>query len=480
MAHTGLTFALLVAALLATAALIFRWQHGGSAPDRYEKAFEEFVATHGRHYPNAAQRAKRFEIFKANLKLIDETNKQHGSYELAVNNFADQSKDEFASSHFGMITPSAAARWGSAPQLGTDRYSGAALPDTVDWSEKGAVTPPKDQRQCGSCWAFSTTGALEGAWQIATGNLVSLSEQQLVDCSKDGNLGCKGGEMDAAFKFLEGHAACTEGSYPYKGRDGTCQASTCTVGIPKGSVVGYKDVSADDEQALMEAVVKQPVSVAIEADQSAFQLYNHGILTKKCGNRLDHGVLIVGYGTDNGVDYWKVKNSWGANWGEAGYVRIERGVRGPGECGIKSQPSYPVVKPGSGPAPAPAPAPTPTPTPGRTHYEQPPCQSDELSAQVTGTGGVVCAPHCDSSMQCPTDVPEGTTAQPKCELQDTSHNMYCALSCSESSECPSDATCAKVAGGFAGICVYTQMAVTPAAQLRLAAPEADAKKPVVV
>eukprot|EP00931_Biecheleriopsis_adriatica_P046247 TRINITY_DN2653_c0_g1_i5.p1 TRINITY_DN2653_c0_g1~~TRINITY_DN2653_c0_g1_i5.p1 ORF type:complete len:229 (-),score=63.87 TRINITY_DN2653_c0_g1_i5:373-1059(-) len=151
--------------------------------------------------------------------------------------------------------------------------------------------------------------------------------------------------MDLAFEYLEKNAVCTEESYNYTARQGTtCHETSCTVGIPKGSVTGFKDVPIKDTNALMEAVAQQPVSVAIEADQMAFQMYHDGILKKECGAKLDHGVLIVGYGTEDGVDYWKVKNSWGASWGENGYIRIQRGLPEDGECGIKDQPSYPVVK----------------------------------------------------------------------------------------------------------------------------------------
>eukprot|EP00931_Biecheleriopsis_adriatica_P046238 TRINITY_DN2653_c0_g1_i1.p1 TRINITY_DN2653_c0_g1~~TRINITY_DN2653_c0_g1_i1.p1 ORF type:complete len:291 (-),score=74.14 TRINITY_DN2653_c0_g1_i1:795-1586(-) len=252
--------------------------------------------------------------------------------------------EEFSASHFGM-SASSSKTWAGLPHLGTDLYSGAKLAASVDWVAKGAVTDPKNQGQCGSCWAFSTTGALEGAWQIATGKLVALSEQQLVDCAKNGNQGCNGGSMDLAFEYLEKNAVCTEESYNYTARQGTtCHETSCTVGIPKGSVTGFKDVPIKDTNALMEAVAQQPVSVAIEADQMAFQMYHDGILKKECGAKLDHGVLIVGYGTEDGVDYWKVKNSWGASWGENGYIRIQRGLPEDGECGIKDQPSYPVVK----------------------------------------------------------------------------------------------------------------------------------------
>jgi len=279
-----------------------------------------------------------------NVRFIMEENAKGHKYKLGINEFADMTLEEFTMTHMGLPKGSA---WGNLPHLGTHKYNGSA-PDSVDWRDQGAVSDVKNQGQCGSCWAFSTTGSLEGAWQIATGNLVSLSEQQLVDCSKSfGNNGCNGGLMDNGFKYVEQTDLCTEDSYPYTAKAGTCQASTCTVGIPKGSVTGYKDVASDDEDALMSAVAQQPVSIAIEADQRAFQLYTGGVLTATCGSQLDHGVLLVGYGTDsNGTDYWIVKNSWGPTWGDNGYIMLERGVSGAGECGLKHQPSYPVVTAG--------------------------------------------------------------------------------------------------------------------------------------
>jgi C1A family cysteine protease len=226
--------------------------------------------------------------------------------------------------------------------LGQHEYGGEALADAVDWTSKGAVTPVKNQGQCGSCWSFSTTGALEGAFEIASGNLVSLSEQQFVDCDTVDS-GCSGGLMDNAFTFAKSNAICTEASYPYKATRGTCAAASCTVGLAKGTVTGYKDVSPDSESAMMSAVSQQPVSIAIEADKSVFQLYKSGVLQSSCGSSLDHGVLLVGYGTEDGTDYWKVKNSWGSSWGDAGYVKLLRGKGGSGECGLLKQASYPVV-----------------------------------------------------------------------------------------------------------------------------------------
>jgi len=315
------------------------------------RAFEKFVADYGKVYSSREEWRERFGIFEASLAYIEAENAKDHSYKVGVNAFADQTPEEFGRNHLGMTAPASKA-WTGLPHLGTHRYSGQQLPTSVDWVEQGAVTEPKNQKQCGSCWSFATTGALEGAWKIATGNLVSLSEQQLVDCSKNGNQGCKGGDMGLAFQYLENQSVCTEASYPYQAKEGACSQANCTVGIPSGGVQGYRDVDAKSAEALMEALAQQPVAVAIEADQMAFQLYSSGILTKECGAKLDHGVLAVGYGTENGVDYYKVKNSWGPGWGEQGYVRLTRAVPDDGECGIQDGPTYPVVRGPSARAPA--------------------------------------------------------------------------------------------------------------------------------
>jgi C1A family cysteine protease len=279
----------------------------------------------------------RRAIFAANAAKVAAHNAKGESWTMELNKFADLTSTEFkarfASSYRPAATKKAAVK--AAPK-------NVSAPASVDWTTKGAVTPVKNQGQCGSCWAFSTTGSLEGATFLATGTLPSLSEQQLVDCSGSaGNQGCNGGLMDSAFTWIESNGICSEASYPYTAVDGTCK-TTCT---PVAGVKSFTDVTVNSESALEDAVAQQPVSVAVEADQSSFQLYAGGVMTAACGTALDHGVLAVGYGTDStGVQYWKVKNSWGADWGMNGYILLGKSGSyngGAGQCGIYMDPSWP-------------------------------------------------------------------------------------------------------------------------------------------
>jgi hypothetical protein len=295
--------------------------------DASQQAFFSFVKEFNKQYPTE-EVFDRYNTFKANLELINAHNNGSSSWKMGINQFADLSPAEFKA--FLGLKPRDNAYIRSQ---NVEPFVPAASND-IDWVSKGAVTPVKDQAQCGSCWAFSTTGAVEGAVQVKTGRLTSVSEQQLVDCAgSSGNQGCNGGLMDDAFNWIVSHKGIgSEASYPYTARDGTCKD------VPSVSTIsGYKDVQQGSEPALMTALNMQPVSIAIEADQSSFQNYKSGVFTGPCGTQLDHGVLLVGSGTDGGQDYWRVKNSWGASWGDNGFIRI---IRNRNVCGLANMASY--------------------------------------------------------------------------------------------------------------------------------------------
>ncbi len=308
----------------------------------YWKSFLNFQKRFNKVYSSQGELTQRFDIFKENLKTIIQHNLEKHNFTMAVNRFTDLSATEFKKN----IVGAGLLQTTAASPCETYSFQNSKVPDSVDWRTQNAVTPVKDQGQCGSCWSFSATGAMEGAWAIATNKLVSLSEEQLVECSRsNGNLGCKGGLMDNAFQYAMDNGMCSEDSYPYTssaGSAGLCK-STCE---PQVTIDACSDVEANNQLALKEAVAFGPVSIAIEADQRIFQSYSSGVITSdSCGTELDHGVLIVGYGTENGVDYWLVKNSWSADWGDQGYVKIERSdsKNDPGICGVAMQPSFPIV-----------------------------------------------------------------------------------------------------------------------------------------
>jgi len=292
-----------------------------------EGDYEAFKAKYGKFY-NGDEDAAHRATYERNMAWAAENSDDTVQY--GENQFADLTPDEFAvAAGLGYK----ANRHGALPHLGVHEYNGEELAASVDWTTQGAVTPVKDQGQCGSCWAFSTTGGMEGAWQIGTGSLKSLSEQQLVDCSTQ-NSGCNGGSMELAFNFARGVNVATENSYPYTARDGSCKSSFTTA-IPQGGITGYKSVG-QSTNSLKSALQTGPVSVAIEADQMSFQMYSGGVLSSGCGTNLDHGVLAVGYDSNS----FKVKNSWGASWGANGYVQISQSGN---TCGIHSDASYPTV-----------------------------------------------------------------------------------------------------------------------------------------
>lgn len=304
-------------------------------PDLWTE-FQQFIHEFKKSYTNPNEFKTRFEVFQENFKYIMEH--KSDKLQLAINKYADMTPAEFGVEK----KENCFVDFGLMEQNGCMPFSlnlTTALPATVDWRQQGAVTPVKNQGACGSCWSFSATGAMEGAYYLKHKKLLSFAEQELVDCSGAyGNMGCNGGLMDSAFEFAIEKGMCTESEDPYKAHDercGKCEA--------QAQFSGCMDVANDDESELMKAVAQQPVSVAIEADHEAFMFYRGGIIDDvSCGTKLDHGVLVVGYGEDNGSKYWLIKNSWGESWGENGYVRIARDEteKGPGICGIASQPSF--------------------------------------------------------------------------------------------------------------------------------------------
>ena len=292
--------------------------------------FMKYITEYGKHYATRSEFDLRAGIFKDVLQTIEEHNASGATHQLGLNHLSDFTEDEYKQmlGYRAELKPATNAE----PEL----LSEEELADTVNWVDKGAVTGIKNQGQCGSCWAFSTTGSIEGAREIAGSGLTSLSEENLVECSKQ-NHGCQGGAMVLGFEYAEKSPLMTESEYPYTsggGKSGSCKYDE-SKGV--GKVNGFKEVSKSASQ-MQAAIGKGPVSVAIEADKSVFQHYRSGVLTgSACGTKLDHGVLAVGYGTEDGQDYFLVKNSWGSSWGDKGYIKIGQA----NVCGILNDASYP-------------------------------------------------------------------------------------------------------------------------------------------
>lgn len=286
----------------------------------FEHEFIKFVAQNNRRYATKEEYNARLQAFSVNHQFVQEFNKKSTKQTAEINHMGDWTREEYRQllgykAH--MKTP--ATTFEEVP-------AGFVEATNVDWRAKGAVTPVKDQGRCGSCWTFSSTGSLEGRHFQKTGVLSSFSEQQLVDCCRNGtgscwgSQGCEGGIMDEALTYTQTYDLALEADYPYTAQDGTCQASSI-------AGAGYKNVQKTDitpknKKAFKYSIAQGPTSIAIEADQFAFQFYSGGILDSGCGDRLDHGVLAVGYGSENGEDYAIVKNSWNTRWGDHGYIKI--------------------------------------------------------------------------------------------------------------------------------------------------------------
>jgi KDEL-tailed cysteine endopeptidase len=287
---------------------------------------------HGKAY-GLAEETARFAIFVENYKRVIKFNAENENTKLAMNKFADLTGEEFKNIHAGCFKD-------DGKRFVDNNYQVKSLPASVDWRTKGAVTPIKNQGQCGSCWSFSTTGALEGFHFISTGTLLSFSEQQIVDCDTQDD-GCDGGLPYQAMEYTATAGLETESEYPYTAEDGTCTVDKSETTTTNS---GHTMIATKNTNAVLTATVAQPVSVAIEADQDVFQLYSSGVISKGCGDSLDHAVLVVGYNTFSSEQAFIVKNSWGTDWGQAGYVYIstsETPNGGAGVCGILSQPVVP-------------------------------------------------------------------------------------------------------------------------------------------
>lgn len=322
--------------LLVTSAIIANIVLAAGLRDSfYSSSFASYQKQFQKNYASVEEQTYRFQIFIENHKVIEAHNLLDSSYLMGVNQFTDLTVEEFSR----YISP-LPERQPSRKHIAAD-FTNMPTEAVVDWTEKGAVTPVKDQGACGSCWTFSVTGAVEGAYFVKNSKLLSLSEQQLVDCAGPyGTQGCNGGWMVDAFKYIVDHGICTEEDYPYKAMDSTCRDGKCTAAV---KLSGYVDVPTN-EVDLAKAVTLNPVSIAFDA--SGIMNYKSGIFDGKCASDVfNHAVLLTGYGEDNGKRYWKLKNSWGKNWGEQGYFKLKKDNGSKtGICGVAGVPSYPVVE----------------------------------------------------------------------------------------------------------------------------------------
>jgi hypothetical protein len=291
--------------------------------------FWQWAAEHSKGYTTEQELWQRFQNFMITDAKIEALNSLNLTSVHGHNQFSDLTHDEYRKMLGAIVVD--------------DDMEPTYLPETntmtKDWRAEGAVTAVKDQGQCGSCWSFSSSGAMEGAHQILTGELLVLSEQQFVDCSSL-NFGCNGGNQGWAFRYAQSNAIELEVDYPYKAVDQTC---TSDASLGKVNATSHARVPGYSVAQMKAAIDRQPISVTVEADQMTFQSYKSGVLMTGCGTSLDHAVLAVGYGVENGNEFYLVKNSWNTTWGDQGYIKI--GITGDdaGVCGIQMQNYYPTT-----------------------------------------------------------------------------------------------------------------------------------------
>lgn len=331
-----------------------------SAQSSLLSRFQEWASNHSIDISDTLRQTHIYSNWLSNDKYISEINSMNLTYSLDHNAYSGYSSEEFSDMMGFNSENSFKVKSQNLRGLIQDSSDLESLPSSIDWRTKGVVNSVQDQGQCGSCWAFSTIQAVESATAIKYGTLPKLSEQELVDCDTLSNgghdHGCNGGLMDNAFTWIgKNGGVCSESAYPYTSgvttTTGSCTEKSCS-NVAHTTVSNHVDVQINSDNAMMTALAQQPVSVAIEADQKAFQLYSSGVFTASCGTNLDHGVGLVGYGTMNGIDYYILRNSWGTSWGNQGYMYLGRGNDpatgkpyngNAGQCGVLGQASYPVV-----------------------------------------------------------------------------------------------------------------------------------------
>jgi len=291
---------------------------------------------YNKEYEDARVEAQRFKTFIENYKIITAWNANpENTARLSLNAFADLTREEFAALYTGDATS-------EYDNLNVEYASyDSDVPDSWDWRTKGAVTPVKNQGQCGSCWAFAAVATIEGLYFINGNPLTSFSEQQIVDCDTNNN-GCGGGLSYIAYAYVAKMGLETESDYPYQAKAGSClyNAAKAIQNVTTGA--GF--VTPRNPDAIKAQAVQQPLVVSIEADQSVFQFYSGGVITSGCGMSLNHAVTLVGYGAYDGQDAFTIKNSWGTDWGVQGYVYISTSTQynaGFGACGILTRPVFP-------------------------------------------------------------------------------------------------------------------------------------------